>query len=114
MRTSRKAHHPNHKTMKTILTADWAPHIERIVRAVVAALVAVYVAGYCCGKWLHRLNDRITSVIVKRAPAVAPLMHPLLAVAADLEQLTCRELHAITGIRRKTSKAQLIAAACTL
>jgi hypothetical protein len=101
--------------MKTILTTDWAPHIERIVRAVAAALVAVYVAGYCCGKWLHRLNDRITSVIVKRAaPAVAPLMHPLLAVAADLEQLTCRELHAITGIRRKTSKAQLIAAACTL
>ena len=47
--------------MKTILTTDWAPYIERIVRTVAAVLVAVYAAGYCCGEWLHRLNDRLAT-----------------------------------------------------
>lgn len=100
--------------MKTILTTDWAPYIERIVRTVAVVLVAVYAAGYCCGEWLHRLNDDITAMVVKRRPVALPLVHPLMAVAADLEQLTHRELRAITGIHRKASKAQLVAAGCAL
>ena len=100
--------------MKTILTTDWAPYIERIVRTVAVVLVAVYAAGYCCGEWLHRLNDDITAMVVRRQPVAPPLVHPLMAVAADLEQLTHRELRAITGIRRKASKAQLVAAGCAL
>ena len=100
--------------MKTILTTDWAPYIERIVRTVAAVLVAVYAAGYCCGEWLHRLNDDITAMVVRRQPAVAPLVHPLLAVAAELEQLTVRELRAMTGINRKARKADLIIACCVL
>lgn len=100
--------------MKTILTTDHGPQLHQAARAVAVVLVAVYAAGYCCGEWLHRLNDDITAMVVKRRPAVAPLVHPLMAVAADLEQLTCRELRAITGIRRKASKAQLVAAGCAL
>jgi hypothetical protein len=103
--------------MKTILTTDWAPYIERIVRTVAAVLVAVYAAGYCCGEWLHRLNDDITAIVVRRPAAapVAPLQHPLMAIAADLEQLSSRELRAMTGMHRKTRKAALITAAvCVL
>jgi hypothetical protein len=43
--------------------------------------------------------------------ATAPLQHPLVALAAELELLTCRELRALTGCHRKASKAQLIALA---
>lgn len=100
--------------MKTILTTDWAPYIERIVRTVAVVLVTVYAAGYCCGEWLHRLNDDITAMVVKRRPAPPATIHPLASIAAELEQLTCRELRAITGIRRKASKAQLVAAGCAL
>ena len=58
--------------MKTILTTDWAPHIERNVRAIVPVLVAVYAAGYATGAWLHRLNDRLA----RRATPAPPRRHP--------------------------------------
>jgi hypothetical protein len=101
--------------MKTILTTDWAPYIERIVRVTAAVLVAVYAAGYCCGEWLHRLNDDITAMVVRRPAPAAPLQHPLMAIAADLEQLSSRELRAMTGMHRKARKAAMITAAvCVL
>jgi len=52
-------------TMKTILTTDWAPHIERNVRAIVPVLVAVYAAGYATGAWLHRTSDRLARLWVR-------------------------------------------------
>ena len=97
--------------MKTILTTDWAPHIERIARTVAAVLVAIYATGYCCGEWLHRLNDRLAAALVKRPPVSPAALHPLASIAADLERLTVRELRTITGIR-KARKVDLIAAAC--
>jgi hypothetical protein len=66
-------------TMKTILTTDWAPHIERNVRAIVPVLVAVYAAGYATGAWLHRLNDRLAR---RTAPAPHPVLIQRLAPAA--------------------------------
>jgi hypothetical protein len=45
------------------------------------------------------------------ATAPAPLQHPLATLATELEQLTHRQLQALTGCRRKASKAQLIALA---
>lgn len=100
--------------MKTILTSDWAPYIERIVRTVAAVLVAVYAAGYCLGKWLHQLNDDITAMVVRRRPAPPAAMHPLAGIATELEHLTVRELRAMTGINRKARKADLIIACCVL
>ena len=32
-----------------LLTSDWAPHIEKAVRAIAAVVVAVYVAGLITG-----------------------------------------------------------------
>ena len=65
--------------MKTIITTDWAPHIERNVRQFAQVCTVVYVAGYISGAWLHRLNDQLAGrpalpaqVIVQRqAAAVA-------------------------------------------
>jgi hypothetical protein len=44
-----------------------------------------------------------------------PLLHPLQALAVGLEALSCRELMALAGTRRKLPKHQLIAlvAACS-
>jgi len=66
--------------MKTVLTTDWAPHIEAAVRRIAPVLVAVYCLGWAFGKCLHRLNDQLAGrstpphqpVIVQRqAAAVA-------------------------------------------
>jgi hypothetical protein len=38
-----------------------------------------------------------------------PVLHPLAAMAAELEQLTSRELQAMAGTRRRTRKAELVA-----
>jgi hypothetical protein len=66
-------------------------------------------------------------VVVASAPSapsalpVAPLLvvvdpspHPLAVVAASLEALTCKELRALTGTRRKLPKASLVALALAL
>jgi hypothetical protein len=50
-------------------------------------------------------------VVVASAPSAPPIAHPLAVVAASLEALTCRELRALTGTRRKLRKAELIALA---
>ena len=56
-------------------------------------------------------------VMASPSPASAPLVvvapspHPLAVVAASLEALTCRELRALTGTRRKLPKASLVALA---
>ena len=100
--------------MTTILTTDWAPHIERYARQIAAVLAAVYAAGYWCGEQLHRLNDDVTALLAPRPAMPAPAVHPLFEVAAELEQLTCRELRAMTAAPRKAVKAQLVALAARL
>lgn len=100
--------------MTTILTTDWAPHIERYARQIAAVIVAVYAAGYWCGTWLHRLNDDVTAVLAPRPAMPAPAVHPLFEIAAELEQLTCKELRAMTAAPRKAVKAQLVALASLL
>jgi hypothetical protein len=100
--------------MTTILTADWAPHIERYARQIAAVLAAVYAAGYWCGEHLHRLNDDVTALLAPRPKMPAPAVHPLFEIAAELEQLTCRELRAMTAAPRKAVKAQLVALAARL
>jgi DNA-directed RNA polymerase specialized sigma24 family protein len=59
--------------MKTILTTDWAPHIERAARRIAPVLVAVYCLGWAFGKWLHRLNDRLAGRSTS-APAPQPVI----------------------------------------
>jgi hypothetical protein len=53
-------------------------------------------------------------LVVASAPSAPPVAHPLAVVAASLEALTCRELRALTGTRRKARKAELVALALAL
>ena len=100
--------------MTTILATDWAPHIERYARQIAAVLAAVYAAGYWCGEQLHRLNDDVTALLASRPAMPAPAVHPLFEIAAELEQLTCKELRTMTAAPRKAVKAQLVALAARL
>jgi hypothetical protein len=53
-------------------------------------------------------------LVVASAPSAPPIAHPLAVVAASLEALTCKELRALTGTRRKLPKASLVALALAL
>ena len=67
--------------MKTILTADWAPHAEAIARRLAQVCTVVYVAGYITGAWIHRLNDQLAGRATP-APAPAPVITQRQAAAA--------------------------------
>jgi len=56
----------------------------------------------------------VAPLVVASAPSAPPIAHPLAVVAASLEALTCRELRALTGTRRKARKAELVALALAL
>lgn len=108
-------------TLRTIATADattWGAQLHRTARAVAALLVLLYViaadlaaltyrAGFMLGRAIHKLNDRLAGIV----PPVAlpPVLHPLAAMAVELEQLTSRELQAMIGSKRRGRKADLIA-----
>lgn len=79
-------------TMKTILTTDWAPHIELAVRQFAQVCAAVYVAGYITGAWIHRLNDqlagRTTSVPVTAFQPMIIQRQAAVATPANIAPLT--------------------------
>ena len=53
-------------TILRVYRADWAPHIEQVARAIATAAAFVYVCGYVSGRWLHRLNDRLSALLVRQ------------------------------------------------
>ena len=106
-----------HFTVATLRLIDW-----RIVAAVVidclkVLAVAAYVAAVMARRALidasAALGRRYSAAVVPIAPAVVapPISHPAAVIAADLGALTCAQLRALTGCRRKLPKAQLIALA---
>ena len=42
------------------------------------------------------------------APPATPMVHPLCNLAADLQELTCTELRALSGTRKRLNKSQLV------
>jgi hypothetical protein len=103
-----------HFTAATLRLIDW-----RIVAAVVidclkVLAVAAYVAAVMARRLLINGSAALGRCYAARlvaVPTVPPAMHPAAALAADLQGLTCRELMALTGCRRKIRKADLIALA---
>jgi hypothetical protein len=99
---------------------DW-----RLVAAVVIdCLKVLAVAAYVAAVMGHRvlidasaaLGRRYSAAVVPTAPisaaaVVPPMSHPAADLAADLAGLTCAQLRAITGVRRKLRKSDLIALA---
>jgi hypothetical protein len=53
-------------TMKTVFTTDWAPHIEAIARRLAQICAFVFCAGWALGSFVHRLNDRLAALLVRR------------------------------------------------
>ena len=65
--------------MKTVLTTDWAPHIEAAARRIAPVLVTVYCLGWALGAWIHRLNDQLAG---RTTPPPAPVIIQRQAAAA--------------------------------
>ena len=106
-----------HFTAATLRLIDW-----RFVAAVVfdclkVLAVAAYVAAVMARRGLitasAALGRRYAAAVVPIAPAVVvpPISHPAAVIAGELSALTCAQLRALTGCRRKLPKAQLIALA---
>jgi hypothetical protein len=107
-----------HWTAATLRLIDW-----RLVAAVVfdclkVLAVAAYVAAVMGRRFLinasEALGRRYSAAVVPAAPiapaaVVPPTCHPAAVLAAELAGLTCAQLRAITGIRRKLRKSDLIA-----
>ena len=94
---------------------DW-----RIVAAVVidclkVLAVAAYVAAVMARRGLIALSAamgrRYSAAVAPAAPIAPAAYHPAAVIAADLSALTCAQLRALTGCRRKLRKADLIALA---
>jgi hypothetical protein len=104
-----------HWTIATLRLIDW-----RIVAVVVfdcakVLAVAAYVAAVMARRGLIALSAamgrRYSAAMVPAAPIAPAAYHPAAVIAADLSALTCAQLRALTGCRRKLPKAQLIALA---
>jgi hypothetical protein len=106
-----------HFTVATLRLIDW-----RFVAAVVfdclkVLAVAAYVAAVMARRFLIHasavMGRRYSAAVVPIAPAVVvpPISHPAAMIAGELSTLTCAQLRALTGCRRKIRKADLIALA---
>lgn len=108
---------------------DWQEVAQIVLHGLVTIAVMTYLAGYALGTALHTANDRLaafwarlwasepevlaapTTEPIQPVPAAAPVVNALAVLATELEQLTCKQLRAITGCRSKLPKAQLVALA---
>jgi hypothetical protein len=104
-----------HWTAATLRLIDW-----RIVAAVVfdclrVLAVAAYVAAVMARRGLidasAALGRRYAATVAPAAPIAPAAYHPAAVIAGELGALTCAQLRALTGCRRKIRKADLIALA---
>ena len=104
-------------TIATLRLIDWRLVAAVVIDCLKVLAVAAYVAAVMARRGLidasAALGRRYSAAMVPSAPAVVvpPISHPAAMIAADLSALTCAQLRALTGCRRKLPKAQLIALA---
>ena len=91
------------RTAVHVITADWAPHIETAVRAFAAAVTAVYVAGYMVGTWIHRLNDALCALLVRKPQQPPSIERPI------VQRFAVAAVPARCGIMPPTPMARAIA-----
>ena len=95
---------------------DW----RMVAMIVIESLVAIGVGLWVGARWSHRMliltsekaGNCFAALITTTETAMAtvqPMVHPLADVAAELESLTCVQLRAMLGTKRKVRKAELIA-----
>lgn len=100
---------------------DWAEVGAIVLHGLQVLIVMTLLAGrYTRRAWdaLPALSEQLgkcyaaaLGVAAAAVAAVPPVLHPLAVIAAEMEQMTLRELQAATGIRRKVAKHQLVAMA---
>lgn len=101
---------------------DWAEVAQIVIEGLKILIVLTLLAGrYSRRVWdqlpviSERLGRWYADLLIPAAAPVAipaaPMQHPLAVLAAELEQLSRRELQALAGSRRKIAKTQLIAMA---
>lgn len=96
---------------------DWSVVIPTVIECLVALVVAIWVGA----QWAHRTLVSVSEQLGRcyaaavtcqqnlMATPVPAMVHPLASVAADLESLTCAQLRAMLGTKRRLRKAELIA-----
>lgn len=115
-------------TAQTARLIDWQEVGAIVWHGLIVLAVLTWHAGRETGSAVHRANDALAALWRRLwAPAVphtpepakaaprgsqAPAVHPLAAVAAELAELSNRELRTIAGIAARRSKHQLIGAIC--
>jgi hypothetical protein len=106
-----------HFTAATFRLIDWRFVAAVVIDCIKVLTVAAYVAAVMARRGLidasAALGRRYAAAVAPIAPAalVPAAYHPAAVIAADLSALTCAQLRALTGCRRKLPKAQLIALA---
>lgn len=93
-----------------------APVIALLVTCLLLAAELAYRFGYLTGEAIHARNDQMAAAwrrlwVPEPAALPMPAVHPLSLLAADFEQMTCKQIRELTGLRRKTAKRELIALA---
>jgi hypothetical protein len=99
---------------------DWRTVAAVVFDCLKVLAVAAYVAAVMARRGLiaasAALGRRYAAAVVPAAPIapavlVPPISHPAAVIAGELSALTCAQLRALTGCRRKIRKADLIALA---
>jgi hypothetical protein len=104
-------------TIATLRLIDWRLVAAVVIDCLKVLAVAAYVAAAMARRVLidasAALGRRYSAAVVPIAPALVapPISHPAAMIAGELSALTCAQLRALTGCRRKLPKAQLIALA---
>ena len=93
---------------------DWA----EVGATVLACLKVLVAAGVTLAQMALPALVRLSAALGKayacllvKPAVVAPAIHPLAAMAEELEAMTCKQLQALIGTRRKCRKAELVAMA---
>ena len=89
---------------------DW----QEAAATVRDSLAVITAAGITTAVYVHEWHaDWVGSIdwAAKPAPLAAPVINPLMDIAASLESLSCKQIRTQFGLKQKTSKAKLIAMA---
>jgi hypothetical protein len=104
-----------HFTAATLRLIDWRFVVAVVIDCLKVLAVAAYVAAVMARRFLidasAAMGRRYSAAVVPAAPIAPAAYHPAAVIAADLSALTCAQLRALTGCRRRLPKAQLIALA---
>ena len=104
-----------HWTIATLRLIDWRFVAALVIDCLKVLAVAAYVAAVMARRGLidasAAMGRRYSAAVVPIAPTAPAAYHPAAVIAGELSTLTCAQLRALTGCRRKIRKADLIALA---